>query len=1437
MFAPSDVELGQALRGAQLADPFVQPDALAARVAAAHPTWHVAPERVAALVARVGLRTVQRADASGGQRGTRAAPPAVRMTAPAPVASLPLPAVPAPVPAPAIAPVPALIAALAPANAPFVWPPREAPLVATLRTMRQALPNATPQGLCMMLRALSDSGWEALNVELVATIMHRLSQEPPPARPQVLPLPQLPLPQLPLATSVPLPAAPASKAQTKSAGREDAKRFFLQLSNLTTMTADEAQAALVAAHPDWRIAHAELGRAFRAAQQSANDKLKHLAHVQPQAPPLPPPLPAQVLPLPPLLLPTQTPVLVNPAAAVVPSGKIVMAIPLDAPLGSAARTPAKSSPAKPHAAASPQPNGAHSPQHRTPYAPYISRDEAVKLVLQGQAIVGMVVVRDQDSAEVTRSDSETRDFLQPYHERPELPTKPPRALELNNQHARNRVLSGDVAVVRINSSMPTRGTVVHIARRSTVAAVVAGYILPPSHAHEAHTRLNEHWRLFRPNELSFPCVRVPIPEVPTALTTVCHVDFNAIDWPETERYPSGHLYRVGGSVAGASHGTAPAVTSSPPPNARTAATTPSPGQREQTRNALVYSPDGSAEPHAAGTPSRTPTRATKPAYEPHLPAEQLTPEAISAAGLVTGKLRINARNSQQAFCQVDGRADDVFIDGIWARNRAFDGDTVVFKIVQTSEQRQRGAEIARRQIAERKARNAAAKEAKAKAKAGKAPALVDAPGAPLPADPPSAGVAGSVDDDEAWEDVDSDEGSTSASDDEPEAVAMLVEDAKAADAEELLAPQRAFQAKGVVVAVLTEHKNVLLAGQLMVDEKRGAEADASGKQPTPRKATTGSVRLFKPKNTRFPAIVLRETPDIPLEALERKLLLVQLDTVWPETSQYPLGHVVRELGAVGDVEAETTGILLEHEVDFDEFSPEVIACLPPTPWSTTPEEIARRRDVRDKRVFSIDPPTARDLDDALHIEHLPDGKWEVGVHIADVSYFVPEGSALDQQARMRATTVYMVQRAIPMLPRLLCEQLCSLNPDVDRYAFSAVFVLDDDGEIHARWFGRTIMRSCARLTYDHAQHIIVGNDVDGWDAQVPGNATKQQVADDILALHRLAVKMRARRFEKGVLALNKAKLSFRLDARGIPETCSVYELKESNKLVEEFMLLANMAVAERIHQSHPNDSLLRRHPPPDPNGIRNLVNKAKLAGVTLDPSSSRTLQVSLNSIADANKRLVLQLLATIPMRPAAYFCTANSEVDYFWHYALSVPYYTHFTSPIRRYADVIVHRLLLSALATDANDAAQPYRFTLSPLDVEEIAQNCNHKKNMSKKAQEASSDLFLCIYVNRAGGVTEMATIVDLRERDVRLIVPKYALEVVVPLLDVARRAKTSDMATRPTLTVHWGERSAANSSGASSRKDETQILHVFDQVPVRITANMSTSPCRLIVKLLPPQ
>jgi ribonuclease R len=416
---------------------------------------------------------------------------------------------------------------------------------------------------------------------------------------------------------------------------------------------------------------------------------------------------------------------------------------------------------------------------------------------------------------------------------------------------------------------------------------------------------------------------------------------------------------------------------------------------------------------------------------------------------------------------------------------------------------------------------------------------------------------------------------------------------------------------------------------------------------------------------------------------------------WPASAKNPIGEIIEVLGDVGDNNAEMHAILAEYDLPL-RFPESVLKAAEKIPELISEVEISRRRDMRGVTTITIDPHDAKDFDDALSIQKLRNGLWEVGVHIADVSYYVKPGSVLDEEAYSRATSVYLVDRVVPMLPEKLSNGVCSLRPNEDKLCFSAIFELNDESEIQNQWFGRTVIHSDKRFAYEDAQAII--------------ETGEGELKDDVLTLYRLSVKLREARFKKGSLAFERIEVKFVIDENGKPLSVYFKEAKESNQLVEEFMLLANKRVAEFIGNPDdhrpPRTFVYRIHDKPDPEKLINFNHFIHKFGYGLLLGTPGQITNSMNqlmtNVRGKKEQNVIETLAIRTMAKAVY-STRNIG-----HYGLSFPFYTHFTSPIRRYPDVMVHRLLERYLEGGKTANAQKYE------DM------CKHSSDMENKAASA---------------------------------------------------------------------------------------------------------------------
>ena len=418
---------------------------------------------------------------------------------------------------------------------------------------------------------------------------------------------------------------------------------------------------------------------------------------------------------------------------------------------------------------------------------------------------------------------------------------------------------------------------------------------------------------------------------------------------------------------------------------------------------------------------------------------------------------------------------------------------------------------------------------------------------------------------------------------------------------------------------------------------------------------------------------------------------------WKDARDMPRAHVKRILGRAGEHNVEMHAILAEFGLPL-EFPESVVRASEEIRNGCTPEEVARRRDVRNIPTITIDPDDAKDLDDALSLRKLENGHWEVGIHIADVSHYVRPGTVLDMEAAARATSVYLVDRVVPMLPEKLSNDLCSLHADSDKLSFSAIFELDDRARIKHEWFGRTVMRSQHRFAYQGAQAII--------DGAAPEDAPFRH---EVLTLHKLAQVLRKERMENGALEIGGNEVKFKLDEKGRP--VAVYEkvMGSANWLIEEFMLLANKRVAAwvgSLKKGGVHPFVYRVHDLPDPEKVEQLRALAKSFGHELRTTSDEDLPHAINRLLREIKgREEENIIKQITIRTMA---KAIYSTDNIGHYGLGFEHYTHFTSPIRRYPDLLVHRAL------------DHYLNHGRPLNKETLETSCVHSSQQEKRASDA---------------------------------------------------------------------------------------------------------------------
>lgn len=522
---------------------------------------------------------------------------------------------------------------------------------------------------------------------------------------------------------------------------------------------------------------------------------------------------------------------------------------------------------------------------------------------------------------------------------------------------------------------------------------------------------------------------------------------------------------------------------------------------------------------------------------------------------------------------------------------------------------------------------------------------------------------------------------------------------------------------------------------------------------------------------------------IPLEKLNnaknKDKALVKI-TIWPKSAEFPFGEVIQTLGGTSLHDNEMISILVGQGIPI-EFDAQVMSEAEQVTMDLDPKEVAKRRDFRDILTFTIDPIDAKDFDDALSIQQLPNGHFEIGVHIADVSQYVKPNSAMDQEALKRGNSVYLVDRVIPMLPEQLSNMVCSLRPHEDKFSFSAVFEIDENGKIYQEWFGKTVINSNHRFTYEEAQEIIEGAD--------------GPYQNEIHFLNKIAKIYRKERLKKGALMINSEEIRFKLDENKEPIDVVVKVSKDAHQLIEEFMLLANKHVAMFVGKPKKGKDIVpfvyRIHDKPDPEKIALFNLFLDKFGYSLEFNSPEKAAQSINKLLTAieykNEYSIIQQMAIRSMAKATY------DTENIGHYGLAFEYYTHFTSPIRRYADLMVHRILLECLEN------KPHKYNHV---LDDICKRISRTERKATEAEREANKYFQVVYVHDKIGEEFDGIVSGLAEHGLFVRMTENACEGMVPMQAIPGDRFSFDEKTMTIVGYKTGKK-----------------FHFGDQVKVRIS------------------
>ncbi|XP_075648491.1 DIS3-like exonuclease 2 [Castanea sativa] len=882
-------------------------------------------------------------------------------------------------------------------------------------------------------------------------------------------------------------------------------------------------------------------------------------------------------------------------------------------------------------------------------------------------------------------------------------------------------------------------------------------------------------------------------------------------------------------------------------------------------------------------------------FDPHWSMEAVN-EALKKGDAFKVLFRVNAHNRLEAYCKIDGVPTDVLISGIAAQNRAVEGDIVVLKVDPSSLwTRMKGSTGMSNNPAPVEDCNILLEDGEIASDSSKGKSKVDVDyecaryrSCPYPEKGSCYGEGTFVGETVHLEPTgpascnlvhpaasdSSHVGSFNGQSEVVKAVSRICS---------LISTFPSKRPTGRIVSIIERSpRRDAIVGHLNVKNWLSYREFCRKERKNKSSLTLSDSEYIHltPTDPKLPKMIVfvKGLPDCIKKRLEKGDSTVEMELVaarideWDEESSVPLAHVLHIFGRGSEVEAQINAILFENAIRSSEFSPELLSSVPNIPWEVPPEEVQSRRDLRNLCIFTIDPSIAIELDDALSIEKLSNGNFRVGVHIADVSYFILPGTAIDIEAQVRSTSVYLSQCKLPMLPPMFSENLCSLNPGVDRLAFSIFVDINYVGDVVDRWIGRSVIQSCCKLSYKQAQDIIDGisnvdssNITENGNPQLYGHFKWPDVVRSVISLHEISKILKEKRFSDGALRLESSKVVYLFDDHGIPYDSMLCGQKESNFLVEEFMLLANRTAAEIISRAFPDSALLRRHPEPNTRKLREFEAFCCKHGLELDTSSSGQFNQSLEQIREKLKddTVLFDILisyASRPMQVATYFCSGDQkDCENDWgHYALAVPHYTHFTSPLRRYPDIIVHRTLAAAI--EAEELYLKYRgslpkvsrgekvarrcFTCIHFDrdaaeslegkkalsaaavmhgvpcsesLADVAAYCNERKQASGHVKDACDKLYMWVLLKKKEILFSEARVLGLGPRFMSIYIQKLAIERRI-YYDEVEGLTVEWLETTSTLVLSLANKRSSRRGGPGKWRALEDIAFVVSPCDVKI-------------------